>query len=78
MKCKTKLLKYFFAVGMALVISCSVYLLAREDGEEQHTPLSKPSDKNNQVKRGPPTLIPNPDGCDITLDNGQCARPGSF
>lgn len=90
MKCKTKILKYFLAGGMVLVISGSVYLYfypgiydehtATSKQEGADTPLRESSDKtkNNRDKRSPTTLIPNPDGCYITLDNGKCAKPGSF
>ena len=75
-----KSLKHFFLISAVVVVlicfGLYLWLFPAEDRNKFITKESKIKENSNGW-RGP-AIVPNPDDCEITLENGECASPGSF
>ena len=82
MKNKNKLLKSFSICLLAgLILFCLVYCYSSSFlTQKPPSPLedNNPSSPSEEELERKPAIVPNKDGCYITLENGECAPPGSF
>ena len=92
MEFKKTSFKYFLTIVIPIATLCFIYFLqiytpkknyTAEKNSSEKTSSKKPSsektyDLKKKIHRGPPTPTPNPDGCEITGENGECIEAGSF
>ena len=85
MSIKAKNLRYVFLIpAVVVVLICFglyLWLFPTEDGNKiiiKESKLKEHRIKENSNGQRGPAIVPNPDDCEITLENGECASPGSF
>ncbi len=79
MNIKAKSLRHFFLIPAVVILICFGLYLWLSPTEDRNKLIIKESQiKENSNGRRGPAIVPNPDDCEITLENGECASPGSF